>query len=116
MDNLQFIKENPHKYGNSCPIQELETLLANASNAYHNSDTCIISDIVYDILIDILQERNSSSHVLSNVGFTINDDNKIKLPYYMGSADKIKKKKKLFHGLKNIIQTQILVCRIVIVM
>ena len=95
MDNLQFIKENPHKYGNSCPIQELETLLANASNAYHNSDTCIISDIVYDILIDILQERNSSSHVLSNVGFTINDDNKIKLPYYMGSADKIKKKEKI---------------------
>ena len=74
MDNLQYIKENPQKYGKSCSIEELETLLTNASNSYYNSDTCIISDIVYDILIDILQERNSSSSVLSSVGFTIDDE------------------------------------------
>ena len=95
MDNLQYIKENPQKYGKTCSIKELETILTNASNAYYNSDTCIISDIVYDILIDILQERNSSSSVLSSVGFTIDDENKVKLPYYMGSADKIKKKEKI---------------------
>ena len=83
MDNLQQIKENPHKYGHLCSIQELESLLPKASNAYYNSDTCIISDIVYDILIDILQERNSSSSVLSSVGFTVDDENKVKLPYYM---------------------------------
>lgn len=95
MDNLQQIKENPHKYGSLCSIHELENLLTKASHAYYNTDTCIISDIVYDILIDILQERNSNSSVLSNVGFAIDDDSKVKLPYYMGSADKIKKKDKI---------------------
>lgn len=95
MDRLQKIKENPHKYGKNCSIEELESLLTKASHSYYNTDTCIISDIVYDILIDILKERNSSSSILSNVGFCIDDEDKVQLPYYMGSCDKIKKKDKI---------------------
>lgn len=96
MHSLQKIKEDPGGYGASCPIQELEDLLQRASQAYHNTDQCIISDIVYDILIDILEERHPSSHILSSVGCLVDDDSKVKLPYYMGSADKIKQKDKIF--------------------
>lgn len=97
MNNLQKIKENPTSYGNSCSIDELENLLQQASHAYHNTDQSLISDIVYDILIDILEERYPSSQILTNVGCYITDDEtKVKLPYYMGSANKIKKKEKIF--------------------
>ena len=96
MDTLQQIKENPTIYGNTCSIEDLETILKKASHAYYNSEQAILSDIVYDILIDILEERNPKSDILNTVGCNIDDDSKVKLPYYMGSADKIKHKDKIF--------------------
>ena len=94
MYSLQKIKEDPSGFGTSCSIQELEDL-PKAAQAYHNTDRRIISDIVYDILVDILEERCPTDHILTSVGCLVDDDNKVK-PHYMGSADKIKKKDKIF--------------------
>ena len=58
---------------------------------YYNSfdETSPLDDFRYDILKDILTERDST--VSNIVGSKIrDDDNRVKLPYYLGSIDKIK--------------------------
>ena len=58
---------------------------------YYNrfDETSPLDDFRYDILKDILTERDST--VSNIVGSKIrDDDNRVKLPYYLGSIDKIK--------------------------
>lgn len=74
------------------PIKSLESLILAASHAYYNTDTPILSDDAFDIIIDVLQARNPDSQVLDRIGATVPVDapNKVKLPYHLGSMDKVK--------------------------
>ena len=50
----------------------------------------LISDNTYDILKEYVEKNYPDNPVLSEVGSEIMDKVKVKLPYYMGSMDKIK--------------------------
>ena len=69
--------------------RELERILEYYSTQYHNGKS-IVSDDVYDGLLDELTARYPNSVFLSHVGAEVINDTKIKLPYYMGSLDKVK--------------------------
>jgi NAD-dependent DNA ligase len=81
-------------YAMSLSVEQLEKILKYASSKYYNSDNSdksIISDEIYDLLLDILQLKNPSSSLLSNIGADIiKSKSKVILDYWMGSMNKFK--------------------------
>jgi DNA ligase (NAD+) len=69
-------------------IDDLEKVLIYASDKYYNEEP-VMSDIIFDMLRDFLQLKSPKSKVLKKIGAPVKKD-KVKLPYYLGSMDKIK--------------------------
>jgi len=82
---------NTSQYAESLSIDDLAFLLRKASFYYYNSGISIITDSEFDILEDNLRKRDPKNKVLSEIGSQIlSNEDKVKLPYWMGSMDKIK--------------------------
>jgi len=88
-NHIASLEKDTYNYGYSIDIDELTTLLTIFSDSYYNTGTSLISDIIFDELLDILKKRDPSNDFFKKVGADVPKD-KIKLPYYMGSMDKIK--------------------------
>lgn len=89
--DIEKIKINPEKYAKHANISDLEKLIELATKKYYTDKTPLISDYVYDILIDGIEQRDPSNPVLKKIGVSLQDE-KVKLPYFMGSMNKIKTK------------------------
>ena len=91
MDIIKKINksDNPWKVISQLSIDELESALKIASDAYYNSDEPLITDEMYDIMIEIVKKLDPESSVLNKTGATIRGK-KVKLPYWLGSMTKIK--------------------------
>ena len=89
--NLDFIKSNTEVFAKQSSIKELEKVIIKASELYYGDGLPMISDIVYDILIDELETRDSTNMTLKKIGFK-SDSDKVELPHFMGSMNKIKTK------------------------
>jgi DNA ligase (NAD+) len=83
-------KDDPVNIASSFSIEELEEVIEYASDKYYNTSNPVITDSLYDILIDFLKMNNPKSKVLKNIGAKIKSKNKVKLDYWLGSMDKIK--------------------------
>jgi len=70
-------------------IPTLEKTILYCNDKYHNSEP-VVSDSVYDMMYDFLKLKKPKSKVLKEVGAPVNSKDKVSLPYYMGSMDKIK--------------------------
>lgn len=86
---LNRISKDIFDFGAKSSIEELEDILIKASDAYYNTQTTILSDAQFDILLDFLRKRSPKSKFLKQVGAPTKN-NKVKLDYYLGSMDKIK--------------------------
>jgi DNA ligase (NAD+) len=91
---IKRVETDPHMQGLELPIKTLETLLDKAIDAYYNTDKPLLQDATYDTLWQCLEERDPGNSILKKVGAPVNKDNKIKLPYYLGSLDKVKPNEK----------------------
>ncbi len=69
---------------------ELVKILNKADKLYHNNGEIILTDIQYDLLKDRLKEISPKNIYFKKVGYSPNDKLKVKLPYYLGSQNKIK--------------------------
>ena len=70
---------------------KLEAFIKRANEAYYNTGKPLMEDSEYDLVIDIMKERYPDSDVLSQIGAPIRSEiEKITLPYWMGSMDKVK--------------------------
>ena len=83
-----FLKDY-QKFIDTQTISVLIEVAAYAANQYYNGEA-VISDKTYDDLFDEIKKRDPNNIFLKKVGFEINSKNKVELPYYMGSMDKIK--------------------------
>jgi DNA ligase (NAD+) len=74
--------------------EDLERAITVAAESYYNSDISLISDEIFDILVERLKQLQPKSKVFKQTGAPIKGK-KVKLPYWMGSMDKIKSDEKL---------------------
>lgn len=83
-----FVKD-PLKYTSDITAKQLSNFLRKLSVSYYNTSKSLVSDEVFDKLKDILEERDPKNDFLGEIGAPI-DAEKVKLPYPMGSLNKIK--------------------------
>ncbi len=86
---ISDIKADP-KLLQSFNENDVADIIKEANDSYYNKNESIFSDPMYDIIVDILKEKNKDHIVLQSVGAPINERLKVALPYWMGSLDKIK--------------------------
>lgn len=73
-------------------LEDLHKLREISNNLYYNSDNSGgISDEVYDVLIEVIQEKEKDFE--NPVGATVKQNHAYKLPYYLGSMNKCKEQK-----------------------
>lgn len=70
--------------------KQIEQLIEYANNNYHESTNPVMDDDIYDIIKEYLEEKDPNNPVLFKVGSETLGSNRTKLPYYLGSMDKIK--------------------------
>ena len=79
-DPIGFIKKNKK--------QDVINLLMKADDAFFNKDDVLIKDDIYDIIKDYVCTKYPKDKYFKCVGADVK--NKVVLPYYMGSQNKIK--------------------------
>ncbi len=70
-------------------IDKIVEALELASNAYRNTDEVLISDDTYDLLEDKLKKLDKNNKFLKKIGAPVTGE-KVSLPIWMGSLDKIR--------------------------
>jgi len=88
---IKKLETDPHTSGLALDIKLLEKIIIKANNDYYNSDTPLLTDKTFDILENILKEKFPKSEYFKYIAAPIaNPENKVQLPYYLGSLDKVK--------------------------
>ena len=77
---------NDIEYINNISTNKLKNLVIYAADKYYNTEKSVISDEIYDLLIEILKNRGIDINIIG----AFNKNNKIKLDYWLGSLNKIK--------------------------
>ena len=88
--DLDLIKTNPIKYANEVPIKKLVTVLQKLSDYYYGEKKELITDEIYDQMIDVLKERDPQNLFLFQTGVSKPSKEDVQLPFPMPSLDKMK--------------------------
>jgi NAD-dependent DNA ligase len=94
MTALELFFEDPYNFLENANIKDLVKIAKQADIAYYNNDEPIMSDDEYDMIIDRITTLDPHNLYLQKVGAPltqkITSKNKVKLPYTMGSMNKIR--------------------------
>ncbi len=85
-----MLKKNPVTYLKTLSVEQLVQIIDQASDAYYNTEKTLISDIIFDKVWDELKRRDPKNPRLKKVGAPVRKMGKVKLPFYLGSLDKLK--------------------------
>jgi DNA ligase (NAD+) len=86
------IEADPHKALAKLKAPEIVKILKAASDAYYHEGQPLMSDDMFDLIKDYLQKIAPKNPYLKKIGADVPKDaeSKVKLPYWMGSLDKIR--------------------------
>lgn len=89
---LAKLNKNTADVLKSLSVAEVAKLIQELNVAYYNTGAPLVSDAIYDVIRDHLRSIDPDHPVLKEVGagIAVGDNRKEKLPFYMGSLDKIK--------------------------
>lgn len=89
---IASIAKNPKTGLKDLGEDEIAAIIQYANYQYYSTDKSVMTDDIYDIIKSHLEKMNPKHPILSHVGAYVDDDDnrKEKLPYWMGSMDKIK--------------------------
>ena len=86
--DYSFINARPHDFIKTNKKKDIINVLIEADKAFFNSGQPKLTDDIYDIIKDYIRKKYPKDAYLKRVGADV--DNKVVLPYYMGSQNKIK--------------------------
>ena len=86
--DIAEFKKKGIDYIKSLPERRLNSILEEANKAYYNKKP-LMTDGEYDIIKDYVEEEYPANTVVKNIGAPV-DKEKVALPYFMASMDKIK--------------------------
>lgn len=86
--DYSFINAKPQDFIKTNKKKNIINVLKEADNAFFNSGQPKLTDDIYDIIKDYIRKKYPKDAYLKRVGADV--DNKVVLPYYMGSQNKIK--------------------------
>jgi len=89
VDKVEMFKKGGIQFLDSQTEEELIAILKYANEKYRNSQP-IMTDNEYDILEDYIKAKYPNNKATSQIGAPVASKNKVTLPYFMGSMDKIK--------------------------
>jgi DNA ligase (NAD+) len=81
-------------------VGDLESVIKIAADSYYNTGISLLSDDVYDLLIERLKILYPGSELLKKTGAPVRGK-KTQLPFWMGSMDKIKTEESVLAKWKN---------------
>ena len=87
---LKAIETDPTLYADTTSETKLENTLRALSDAYYNTDKPLITDELFDVLKNKLKQKNPDNDFIHEVGAPVDKNDETKLPFPMGSLDKIK--------------------------
>ena len=96
---LVSLKKDFYKTMSELNKKQLEDVLEYLGDEYYNKGVSLITDEEYDRLRETLIKKFGDSTILHAVGAKV-EKQKIKLPFFMGSMDKIKPDKNNLEGWK----------------
>ena len=91
--DFQAIYIYPPDWGLNVSLDQLYNCIKYASDRYYNSSEVVLEDEDFDKLVDIYNARSPKKY--EEIGSQLNDKNKCKLPFHMGSMNKTKSLKDL---------------------
>ena len=94
MFNLDDLRNNPMNFDHNVDIALLKESIEFLNKHYRNGKL-IVSDDIYDLMVDTLKKRDSS--YTSKINDNNNINKKTKLPLFMGSMDKLKPNSSRLH-------------------
>lgn len=86
--DIDLLKKDPKKYLQELSKDDLVNLIQKLNYSYYIEGKSLVSDELYDYVKEVLRKIDSKHPILDDVG--VSKVYKTKLPYYMGSMDKIK--------------------------
>lgn len=92
---IDSINEDINKFLKNVTVKDLVKILRYLSKAYYNTGISKVPDKLYDKLIDYLKITDPDNEYFNEIGAPVNTKDKIKLPFPMGSLNKIKPNNKL---------------------
>ena len=90
--DLNEFKTNPKDYLDNLNDNDLINLIQHLNYSYYIDGVSLVNDELYDYAKGELRKRDPKHPLLNEVG--VSKNSKTKLPYYMGSMDKIKNNEK----------------------
>jgi NAD-dependent DNA ligase len=88
---IEKLKKSPSEIVEDLDEEDFVKLMKKLAEAYYNTDSPLVEDKVYDLLYDILKERDPDNPFFKEVGAKLKvERKKVTLPYPMGSLEKVK--------------------------
>lgn len=84
------LRKDGNTYINTLTEEQLVEVLDKAADKYYHTAKPLITDAIFDLVWDELKLRNPKHSRLKKVGAPVKKKGKVKLPFYMGSLDKLK--------------------------
>lgn len=90
--DIEQLKTNPNKVLEKSKRKDIIKFLEDCDIAFFNTGKTLVNDDLYDIVKDYIRDKYPKDKYLQRVG--ADEAKKVKLPFYMGSQDKIRDNEK----------------------
>ena len=96
--DIQSLLKDPINYLKTKNKKDIISFLQQCDTAFFNTSSTLVSDDMYDLLKDYLKKLDPKNPYFKRVG--ADEETKVKLPFWMGSLDKIKDDEKAIDNWK----------------